>query len=99
MDDFPTEDVMASLNDDALQKEHSLEAYLEQADPGKLAEARGIWQAEVDAAIADGGSQETRWIYFRSPPWTWEQLCGREGWLLVDPRTGRQFQFLMTAMN
>lgn len=39
------------------------------------------------------------WVYFRSPDWTWEALCGRAGWMLWDPSTGEQFCFRLGIMN
>ena len=49
--------------------------------------------------IREGAPESIRWIFFRSPDSTWENLCGREGWLLVDEESRRQFNFLETAMN
>jgi hypothetical protein len=39
------------------------------------------------------------WIYFASPGWTWEQLCGRAGWLLVCKPCHLQVEFYLEAMN
>lgn len=39
------------------------------------------------------------WIYFRSPAFTWEMLCGREGWFVIDPETLRPQAFIITLMN
>jgi hypothetical protein len=39
------------------------------------------------------------WIHFRSPAWTWEQLCGREGWLSVCDRCRMQIDFCLEVMN
>jgi hypothetical protein len=39
------------------------------------------------------------WVFFRSPEWTWQAMCGREGWMLWDPSTGEQFAFRLTCMN
>jgi hypothetical protein len=88
---FPPDDVATSLADATLQKEHRI-GNLEPGAQSELEETR-------QAAIAGGASASTRWIYFSSPPWTWEQLCGREGWLLYDPATERQLEFVMTVMN
>ena len=47
------------------------------------------WRVRVNQARAEGGNlvcpacgavaDELAWFYFRSPPWTWEHLCGCEG--------------------
>ena len=39
------------------------------------------------------------WVYFRSPDWTWQNLCGRAGWMLWDPSTGEQFCFQLGIMS
>lgn len=88
---FPPDDVATSLADTSLQDEHRV-GELDSDLRSKLEKAR-------QAAIAEGASASTQWIYFSSPPWTWEQLCGREGWLLYDPATKGQLEFVMTAMN
>jgi hypothetical protein len=35
----------------------------------------------------------TEWIWFESPDWTWDALCGRAGWMLWHPGTGDQIYF------
>ena len=87
---FPIEDALACLRDDILQGKNQLPI-----DPEFESELATILQA----AIKDGAPESVVWTYFRSPEWTWEKLCGREGWLLVDPATGDQFDFFMTVMN
>lgn len=88
---FPPEDVATSLDDSSLQDEHRVG----ELDPGLRSR---LEKAQQDA-VAEGASASTRWIYFSSPPWTWEQLCGREGWLLYAPATKEQLEFVMTVMN
>ena len=39
------------------------------------------------------------WIDFVSPPWTWKNLCGREGYLSICERCHVQVDFWMTGMN
>lgn len=39
------------------------------------------------------------WIYFSSPPWTWEQLCGRAGWLSLCDPCHLQVKFDLVLMN
>jgi hypothetical protein len=38
-------------------------------------------------------------LHFRSPAWTWEILCGREGRLIVDAKTLEFVKFGATKMN
>lgn len=38
-------------------------------------------------------------IYFCSPRWTWERLCGRAGWLTVCEHCKTQFDFDCESMN
>ncbi len=38
-------------------------------------------------------------LYFKSPAWTWEQLCGRAGFMKICPHCPRQIEFSMTVMN
>lgn len=39
------------------------------------------------------------WVYFSSPPWTWENLCGRAGWLGLCDACHLQVQFDLTVLN
>jgi hypothetical protein len=88
---FPPEDVEACDSDQKLQREHSYaELSLE------LKREMGARRKEV---VQAGASKDTAWIYFTSPPSTWEALCGREGWLLYDPQSRRQHDFILTIMN
>ena len=38
-------------------------------------------------------------VYFHSPAWTWEHLCGRGGFLHIDKKTKNQIYFEETIMN
>tara|TARA_B100000686_G_scaffold170919_1_gene178165 strand:+ start:322 stop:1008 length:687 start_codon:yes stop_codon:yes gene_type:complete len=38
-------------------------------------------------------------ILFTSPPWTWENLCGREGYLTICDECRAQLGFQQTVMN
>lgn len=88
---FPLTDVEASLADRRLQRENRIEAM--------PAELRDQLEEMRRTAIADGASERAEWIYFSSPDWTWEQLCGREGWLLFDRERRTQHAFHLTVMN
>lgn len=39
------------------------------------------------------------WIYFRSPQWTWKNLCGRAGWYVIDGQNLKIKAFIKTVMN
>ena len=38
-------------------------------------------------------------VYFVSPAWTWEKLCGRAGYLIICPHCVRQMEFFCSYMN
>lgn len=38
-------------------------------------------------------------IYFRSPDWTWKEMCGREGWLVICEDCKKQVYFKTVVMN
>ena len=38
-------------------------------------------------------------VYFSSPSWTWEKLCGRAGNMLICPKCHTQQEFMLTLMN
>ncbi len=88
---FPDEDVAACVSDAELQRAHFLE------------DVTGPYAPEMEEmrqrALALGASTATYWLYFQSPPRTWRAECGREGWLLHDPESGCQHEFVMTAMS
>ena len=43
--------------------------------------------------------KELRWIRFRSPDWTWQELCGREGPLAICENCHKQVYFKCELMN
>lgn len=88
---FPEKDIKASLNNSSLQKENPL--------TGLKPDYRKELDRLRQAAIAKGASENADWVYFRSPEWTWRDLCGREGWLLYDPSTNKQYAFVATVIN
>ncbi|MBN8868274.1 MAG: hypothetical protein J0H66_00165 [Solirubrobacterales bacterium] len=91
MEQFPREDLIASQEDDALQRAHPWQSEpLDQRN----------WMCELrDETIRKGASQNTHWIYFSSPEWTWQNECGREGWLLIDYLTLEQHDFVLRVMS
>ena len=38
-------------------------------------------------------------VYFVSPAWTWEKLCGRAGYLIICPHCVRQMEYFCSYMN
>ena len=44
-------------------------------------------------------SEELKWIYFDSPGWTWQQLCGRAGPMSICPDCGCLVEFVLHVMN
>ena len=47
----------------------------------------------------DKCSNNTTIVYFVSPAWTWEKLCGRAGYLIICPHCVRQIEFFCSYMN
>lgn len=88
---FPREDVEACLQDKKLQEEAESDVY----SHGMSEEMK----ASRIGAIGAGAPERIRWIYFNSPDWTWQSLCGRSGWLLTDPETIDQYDFVLEKMN
>lgn len=88
---LPTADIEACLADPALQRENSI-ARLPESERAALAKRR-------DQALARGAPDTVEWVYFTSPEWTWQHLCGRAGHLLYDRGTATQYEFICTIMN
>lgn len=88
---FPDEDVRASMGNARLQSEHRLD----ELPPDLLKEMNQL----RERVLSEGAGPSTAWIYFESPGWTWENLCGRAGWLLYDPESGEQYEFLIEVMS
>lgn len=38
-------------------------------------------------------------LYFSSPDWTWQELCGRAGDMLICPQCHKQKDFFLRIMN
>ena len=45
------------------------------------------------------GPRAMAWVYFVSPVWTWEHLCGRAGWLVVCDKCNVQSNFFCERLN
>lgn len=94
MERFPVEDVQACIEDRELRN---------RGHQGGIEDREVLdrWLAPIrQQALEAGAPEHAVWVYFSSPRWTWENECGREGWLLVDPDDhSREFHFEMTAMS
>ena len=44
-------------------------------------------------------SEQLHWIDFRSPQWTWENLCGRRGFMSICKECRCQVEFWCISMN
>ncbi|HMU28430.1 MAG TPA: hypothetical protein PKA56_06220 [Solirubrobacterales bacterium] len=88
---FPREDVEACLRNEKMQQEAN-------SDGSPSGQSQAMETSRL-GAIEAGAPERIRWIYFESPEWTWQNLCGRSGWLLIDPETIDQYDFVMTMMN
>jgi hypothetical protein len=44
-------------------------------------------------------ADQLTWIYFVSPEWTWQKLCGRAGWLTVCDTCHAQINFFCEQMS
>jgi len=44
-------------------------------------------------------SEELKWIWFKSPQWTWQKLCGRAGPMSICPDCGCIVEFKLHIMN
>ncbi len=84
---FPQDDVDAARNDKGLQAKHDAES------------ARRLYGNGVTCPKCSRTGDELTWIYFRSPAWTWQSLCGRAGWLAVCDPCRTQVSFFLEVMN
>lgn len=98
---FPWKDVEASENDEQLQRVHFSERDCEA--PAMLHLEGGQRVAlRNDARDCPGCGREPsdlKWVYFSSPDWTWRQLCGRAGWLVICEACHMQVDFFLDRMN
>ena len=85
---FPWEDIEAAQADAGLQSEYPIAKGQKQY--GKYAKRCPKCNASVN---------QLRWVYFSSPKYTWENLCGRAGWLTVCDRCHVQVDFFCELLN
>ena len=87
-DKYPWEDVEAARKNRRLQRKHSIA----DGQNSYIAVAKPCPQCGTAAG-------QLSWFYFDSPPKTWEDLCGRAGWMTVCDGCHVQVNFFMEAMN
>jgi hypothetical protein len=59
-----------------------------------LAEARERYGKQLAEPV-----ENVVWFYFESPAWTWDNLCGRAGWMVVAKEPMREVAFFVEIMN
>ena len=97
---FPWADVEASADDQQLQRSQASHA---QGEAPAILQAPAIHDDLRARARSCPGCNtspaDLAWVYFSSPEWTWRQLCGRAGWLVVCTRCHLQVDFFLHLMN
>lgn len=98
---FPWPDVEASANDEELQRRHRSHG---QSQAPAILNLSGRTESDVRANARNcpgcgRPASELTWLYFSSPAWTWQQLCGRAGWLVVCTPCHLQVDFFLELMN
>jgi hypothetical protein len=59
-----------------------------------LAAAKERYKADIAEPM-----ENTVWFYFESPALTWENLCGRAGWMIIAKEPPREIAFFVEVMN
>ena len=86
---FPWKDVIASRN----RRRSSF-------GPKREEEGRAIHLAHASPCPGcNTPAADLAWIWFESPEWTWERLCGRAGWRTVCDACRRQVDFFLDILN
>lgn len=86
-DQCPWDDVDKARHNQRLQQKHP---------PGEA----DTYRATAKPCPKCGkGSAELSWFYFESPKWTWENLCGRAGWMTVCDHCRVQVDFFLEVMS
>jgi len=85
---FPPEDVKACQEDEQLQRESDRQE----------AQERYVGRARACPSCTTPPLRLSC-IYFTSPGWKWEMLCGREGWLTHCRWCDIQVDFFLEVMN
>lgn len=98
---FPWADVEAAASDENLQRTHMSQS---EAQAPAILGLEGIAKPDMRAGARNcpacgRAASELSWIYFSSPAWTWQQLCGRAGWLVICQPCHLQVDFFLDRMN
>jgi hypothetical protein len=88
VDMFPWDQVDSARKDQLLQRRHSI----------REARMRYEWRAEP-CPKCNKMARELSWFYFSTPRWTWDNLCGRAGWMVVCDECHCQVSFFRESMN
>jgi hypothetical protein len=87
-EEFPWEDIAASRKNRSLQRRH---------DP---VEAKSRYLQSTPSCPDCGRTpSDLRWFYFKSPTWTWGNLCGQAGWMVVCDGCNKQVAFFLEIMS
>jgi hypothetical protein len=92
--------VEAAANDEELQRIHRSQGQAQAPallEVGQRAESGNQRTANCPGCGRSGS--DLKWIYFSSPAWTWQRLCGRAGWLAICEPCHMQVAFFMEVMN
>lgn len=87
-EEFPWDDIVAALEDRSLQRR-----YRQRNAKAALA------TDAVNCPNCDAPPADQTWLFFESPPWTWEHLCGRAGWMTICMPCQRQVNFFLEILN
>jgi hypothetical protein len=85
---LPWEHVDASRRNRRLQRKHPVA----EGKSRYLAGAKACPTCNIEADALS-------WFYFESPQWTWDNLCGSAGWMLVCDNCKRQADFFEEVMS
>ncbi len=85
---FPWPDVDAARNRRRLQEKH------------EVAAAKDHYRTQAQACPKCGkAAKDLDWFYSESPAWTWQNLCGRAGWMSVCDDCHLQVDFFLEILN
>lgn len=84
---YPWDDVGKARRNQRLQRKHP---------PGEADSYRAKAKPCPKCGKTSG---DLAWFYFESPKWTWQNLCGRAGWMTVCDACHVQVDFFLEIMN
>jgi hypothetical protein len=84
---YPWPDVDASRRNSRLQRKHP------------VSEGQASYLKRAKTCPQCGLAAQLTWFYFESPKETWENLCGRAGWMTVCDKCHVQVDFFLEVMN